>query len=348
MFLFYPAGPKGMDVEDKQKTEVQEQQRGGESAADMAVAQDENLPFHEDKSSTSENMLGKAKDSTKAHLTRTLTLVQGMALIAGVMIGSGIFVTPRFVLQNAGSVGMMIIVWFLSGLVALLGALCYCELGTSIQKSGGEFVYIQEAFGPLPGFLVSWTVILILKPASVAIITLSFASYACHPFLSEDQEDPTTVIKIVGVICIVLITTINCLSARWAARVQVIFMAMKLLAIGIIVLLGASKLLGGHTENLKNPFKGTSTNIGVLAQAFYSGLWAYDGWNQLNYVTDELQNPHKNLPRAVMLALPLVTLCYVLVNVAYLSILSPGEILSSNAVAVTVAEKVYIHHVGYE
>lgn len=300
------------------------------------------ISFHDHHASAEEKLIKSQKDSKgeEGKLTRNVTLLQGVSLIVGVMIGSGIFVTPRFVLLHSGSVGMTLLIWIISGVMATLGALCYCELGTMIQRSGGELTYIQEALGPLPGFLVSWTMVLILKPASVAIITLSFASYAVQPFLGNNNTEPEDLIKLVAAISIIIITTVNCVSSRWAGQMQIVFMIMKLLAIGIIVVIGASRIASGHNGNFESPFKGTNTNIGEIAHAFFSGLWAYDGWNQLNYVTEELQNPHKNLPRAVMIALPLVTICYTLINIAYLSILTPAEMLSSTAVAVSVAEKV--------
>lgn len=302
------------------------------------------VSFHETEA-TAEEKLIKLHNSSKNHparkLTRNVTLLQGVSLIVGVMIGSGIFVTPRYVLLYSGSVGVTLMVWVLSGIMATFGALCYCELGTLIQRSGGELTYIREALGPLAGFLVSWTMVLILKPASVAIITLSFSSYAIQPFVSDSDMATEQLIKTIAAVCIILITSVNCLSSRWAGKMQIIFMVMKLLAIWIIVIIGASRITSGHYENFQSPFKGTNPNIGEIAHAFFSGLWAYDGWNQLNYVTEELQEPHKNLPRAVLIALPLVTICYTLVNVAYLSILTPAEVLSSNAVAVSVAERVH-------
>ena len=302
------------------------------------------ISFHESKARAEKRLINSvrsSKENATGKLTRNVTLLQGVSLIVGVMIGSGIFVTPRFVLLHSGSVGMTLIVWISSGVMATLGALCYCELGTLIQRSGGELTYIREALGLLPGFLVSWTMVLILKPASVAIITLSFATYAMQPFLSNSLDDSEFFIKSIAVICIILITSVNCVSSHWAGQMQIVFMIMKLIAIGIIVLIGASRIAVGKYENFEFPFKGTNHNVGEIAHAFFSGLWAYDGWNQLNYVTEELQNPHKNLPRAVMIALPLVTLCYTLVNVAYLSVLTPAEVLSSSAVAVSVAEKVH-------
>ncbi|XP_032239981.2 b(0,+)-type amino acid transporter 1 [Nematostella vectensis] len=270
----------------------------------------------------------------------SITLLQGVAIIIGIMIGSGIFVSPKFVLENTGSVGMMVVAWALCGLVATLGSLCYCELGTLIQKSGGELVYFREAFGSLPAFLVSWTIILVLKPSSIAIISMAFASYAYLPFITPGTPEPTTTIKLIAAGCIILLTIVNCVSTQFAAKSQVVFMVMKLTAIAVVVLLGAYHAFSGHTNNFQDLFKGTSTNLGKLAHAFYSGLWAFDGWNQLNYCTGELKNPHVNLPRAALIALPLVTICYILINMAYLCILSPAEIISSEAVAVTFADKV--------
>lgn len=285
---------------------------------------------------------GKSPKVSKEELSaKNITLTQGAALIIGIMIGSGIFVSPKFVLQKSGSVGMMLIVWTFSGLMAMLGALCYCELGTFIQKSGGEYIYFKEAYGSLPAFLVSWTIILVLKPASIAIICMAFAYYSCLPFLPEGSTEPTVLIKVIAMLCIVLLTVINCLSTKLAAQTQVLFTGMKLLAIGLVVVIGLYNIATGHTKNFENLFNGTSSNPGKLAHAFYSGLWAFDGWNQLNYVTGELRNPTENLPKAVMIALPLVTLCYVLVNIAYLCILTPAEVISSSAVAVSFGEKIH-------
>ncbi|CAG0917653.1 unnamed protein product [Notodromas monacha] len=142
----------------------------------------------------------------------------------------------------------------------------------------------------------------------------------------------------------VLAAFINCYNVKLATRVQTFFTGAKLLAIVIIVIGGIYKIAEGHGENLIPDFEKTG-DIGNLASAFYSGLWAYDGWNNMNFVTEEIENPHvnfisRNLPRAIMIALPLVTLCYTLVNIAYLSVMTPAEIIASKAVAVTFGERV--------
>lgn len=136
-----------------------------------------------------------------------------------------------------------------------------------------------------------------------------------------------------------LLTTINCYNVKWVARVTDIFTGMKILALLVIVAVGIWYLFGGNTQNLENPMAGSSSSPGYIALAFYNGLFSYSGWNYLNFVTEELKNPYRNLPRAICISMPLVTIIYVITNVAYFSVLSTDEILSSLAVAVTFADK---------
>ncbi|KAH9638416.1 hypothetical protein HF086_007723 [Spodoptera exigua] len=271
---------------------------------------------------------------------------------------SGIFVSPSGLLERTGSVGISFIIWMACGLLSLLGALAYAELGTMNTSSGAEYAYFMDAFGGPPAFLFSWVSTLVLKPSQMAIICLSFAKYAVEPFVSE-CEPPTSLVKLVAVISIVMILAVNCYSVNLATNVQNIFTAAKLVAIAIIVGGGAYKLILGnefYTIRLKpistqellsiitatrpvSPdepnFASSTATLGNIATAFYTGLWAYDGWNNLNYVTEEIKNPSKNLPLSIIIGIPLVTLCYALVNVSYLAVMSVSEMADSEAVAVT-------------
>ena len=130
-----------------------------------------------------------------------------------------------------------------------------------------------------------------------------------------------------------VVTLINCVSVKLATSIQNIFCLCKLIAIAIIICGGAYRYFAGNVDIFANS-KNVTPSMGALAVAFYSGLWAYDGWNNLNYVTEEIQNPKKNLPLAIAIAIPLVTVCYVLVNMAYLTVMSPAEMAISDAVAV--------------
>lgn len=282
-----------------------------------------------------------AETNDAVHLKRRVGLVSGVALIVGTMIGSGIFVSPSGLLLRTGSVGVSFVVWTACGLLSLCGALAYAELGTMNTSSGAEYAYFMDAFGAPPAFLFSWVSTLVLKPSQMAIICLSFAQYTVEAF-TVDCEPPDQVVKIVALLAIVLILLINCYSVNLATGVQNAFTAAKLMAILVVIVGGSYKLIQGNTQHLQTAFDtidGTTINIGRLATAFYTGLWAYDGWNNLNYVTEEIKNPSKNLPRSIMIGIPLVTLCYALINVSYLAVMSPSEMIESEAVAVVSTTK---------
>ncbi|XP_061670422.1 b(0,+)-type amino acid transporter 1-like isoform X2 [Syngnathoides biaculeatus] len=274
-----------------------------------------------------------------AVLHKEVGLMSAVCLIVGTMIGSGIFISPKAVLLNSGAVGPCLIIWTACGVLAMLGALCYAELGTMIPKSGGEYSYLMEAFGSPLAYLFSWTTVMVSKPSGLAIVTLSFAEYASAPFY-PGCSPPAMVTKCLSAAAIVFIVTINCFSVKLASYVQNIFTAAKLLIIVVIVAAGVVFLAQGKTENLSNAFDGKSVSVGGIGLAFYNGLWAYDGWSQLNFITEELKNPSRNLPMAVLIGIPLVAMCYVMVNIAYFTVMTPNELLSSPAVAVTFGDKV--------
>ena len=135
-------------------------------------------------------------------LKKQVTLINGIALIVGVMIGSGIFISPKGVLVRTGSIASSLFVWGGCGLLALMGSLCYCEMGTMIPKSGGEYAYLNEAFGPLPAFVFSWTLALVIRPSSMSIVALTFARYVSQPFFPDCEISPIMVRKILAATCL--------------------------------------------------------------------------------------------------------------------------------------------------
>ncbi|XP_078400538.1 b(0,+)-type amino acid transporter 1 [Cetorhinus maximus] len=255
------------------------------------------------------------------------------------MIGSGIFISPVEVLSNTGAVGPSLIVWAACGVLATLGALCYADLGTMITKSGGEYSYLLEAFGPIPAFLYSWMCIAVVKPSSFAIICLSFAKYAAIPFY-PGCAPPNIVIKCLAAVAIILITLLNSISVKLANYVQNFLTAAKLLIVIVIVVAGIVLIAQGNTKNFEDSFDGAQISFSSISLAFYNGLWSYDGWNQLNFITEELRDPYRDLPLSIIIGIPLVTVCYILVNIAYFTTMTPSELLQSSAVAVTFGDRV--------
>ena len=278
-------------------------------------------------------------------LEKRLGLLNGCGIIIGNIVGSGIFISPTGVLKNCGSVGMSLVFWTACGLYSILGALCYAELGTTIKASGGEYAYIYEAFGPLMAFMQMWVTVVVIRPAAQAIVALTFAQYLVQPFQdlmggSCTEEDTKLAVLCLAFVCIFLITFINCVSIKVSTWINDIFMIAKVLSLILIIVAGLYHMIfKGQTQNYEGAFEGTITDPFTLSMAFYSGMFAYAGWNYLNFMTDEIVNPNRNLPLAIIISLPLVTVIYVLANVAYFAAMSSEELKTSTAVGIDFADK---------
>ncbi|XP_029970454.1 large neutral amino acids transporter small subunit 2 [Salarias fasciatus] len=284
---------------------------------------------------------GQAEGGSGVALKQQIGLISACGIIVGNIIGSGIFVSPKGVLENASSVGVAIFVWISTGLITAVGALCYAELGVTIPKSGGDYSYVKDIFGGLAGFLRLWTVVLVIYPTNQAVVALTFSNYILQP-LFESCQPPETALRLLAAICLLLLTWVNCYNVRWATCVQDVFTAGKLLALGLIITMGIVQICKGHYYWLE-PAHAFETfrdyDAGLIALSFLQGSFAYGGWNFLNYVTEELVDPFRNLPLAISISIPVVTFVYVFANVAYVTAMSPQELLDSNAVAVTFGEK---------
>ncbi|XP_030644069.1 b(0,+)-type amino acid transporter 1 [Chanos chanos] len=275
----------------------------------------------------------------KLKLKCEVGLLGGISLIAGVMIGSGIFMSPQTVLMNIGSPGASLVIWASCGLLAVLASLSYAEMGTVIRESGGEYIYILRTSGPVMAFTLAYTSVLVVRPTGIAGVALSFSQYTLAPIYG-DCPPPVVIVKCLAAVSILLLGIVNCLNVRYSMHIMVFFTVVKMLALVVIVIGGVVLLIKGNRAGLEDSFDGTNESASAIGLAFFQCLWSYDGWNNLNYVTEELKRPEVNLPRALMIAIPLVTILYLLVNVSYLTVLTPQEMITSNAVAVAWGNKV--------
>lgn len=215
----------------------------------------------------------------KIQLRRSLNLFNGISIILGVIIGSGIFVSPKGVLEQSGSIGASLVVWTLCGVLSMLGALCFAELGTSISSSGGEYTYIKLAYGPLPSFLYLWVTVIIIMPCGNAISALTFAKYVLQPLFHG--QPPVEAVRLIAIAILLLLIFINCVSIDTSIKVQNSFTMGKVLALVMIIVYGMYWISTNQVENFKSSeaiWDGTQTDWPSMAQAFYAGFYTYSGW----------------------------------------------------------------------
>ncbi|GAB1740459.1 hypothetical protein NU219Hw_g5564t1 [Hortaea werneckii] len=291
--------------------------------------------------------------SSSLEKNKSLTYLNGLSLVIGLIIGSGIFSSPASVTSNAGSPAASLLIWLVSGLLAWTGAASYAELGGAIPLNGGPQVYLAKIFGEWAGFLFTWCAVTVLKPGSAAIIAIIFGEYIVRAFgggtVGEETGSRQWVHKGVAVLGLLLVTALNCVSTKLGARTSDLFMFLKfvgLLAITGLGIVVAVTRWSYDTEGLAtawrhtNWFEGTSTSTSQWAVALYAGLWAFDGWDNTNYVVGEMKRPGKDLPRVIHTSLPMVIIAYLLANLAYVFVLPTDVINSSNTVAVAFGQTV--------
>lgn len=248
------------------------------------------------------------------NVKREIGFFGGISLVSGTMIGSGIFMSPQFVLAYVGSPGASLVIWAFSGLVAMCAALCYAELGTIIPESGGEFIYILRIYGSVPAFFAAFTFAIVVKPMGISATAFSIAEYTTAPFY-PDCPAPPLVVKCTAAAVILVVATVNILNVRAAIRIQAVFLVAKVLALMLIVGGGVVTVLQGRgiidaNLNMERSFKGTELSLSTVGMAFYQCLWSYAGWYNLNYVTEELKRPEvKKTHRGHVVVLTVVDLC---------------------------------------
>lgn len=268
-------------------------------------------------------------------LPRRLGVWSAAAILVGSTIGSGIFRVPGAVAERVGTVGAVTMLWTLGALVALFGALTVAELAGMFPRSGGVYVFIREGFGPLPAFLFGWTELLVIRPSAIGAIAVLFAEYTARLF---GWGDPS--VRWIAAGAIVLVGLANIRSVRWGAVVQNVSTAAKSLALLGLALVG---FLFGHAGEgaLSQPVSWAPLSWGGFGLALVSVMWAYDGWADLTFMSGEVKDPDRTLPRALLGGVAAVVAIYLAVNAVYLYLLPLPVMAASKLVAADAAQRIF-------
>ena len=293
-------------------------------------------------------------DSSKSRLTRQLSLFDSTMIMMGIVIASGIFLTTGIMAKSIPSAGLILLAWGVGGLLTLAGALTYAELGAAMPEAGGQYVYLSKAYGPMTGFLFGWVMFLVYNSGGIAAVSAAFSEYfgTLVPTLRADivlvsgqlkvlgiQFTPTlTTGQLVSVAVIIFLTIFNYLGLIFGKIIANIFSSIKVGTIIVFIVLGF--LVGrGNPIDFSVPREYATMSISSWITGFGVSLiavaWAFDGWNNINWVGGEIKRPKRNLPLALILGTLGITALYILANILYLYALPIGEIVG----VVRIAEK---------
>jgi len=274
----------------------------------------------------------------KIEFKKEIGLFSGVSILAGIMIGTGIFLSSANALKAAYSNPLLtVLVWFFAGIVTLLAGLCYGELGASMPKAGGSYVYLSKAYGNIVGFLSGFSSFIVGNSGSIAALAVGFAWFLkfFQP-LTNFQE------KTLAIVLVLILTIINCLGVKLGSIFQNITMVGKLVPLILIILVGIWMSRSGNvfsfTDIPQNP-------IGGISVALIMALWGYEGWTNLNTVAEEIKNPRRNIPLSITIAIVGVTLIYCIFNIALLKIL-PIDVITASQNPAGEAAQVLIGNVG--
>ncbi|OQB63502.1 MAG: Serine/threonine exchanger SteT [Bacteroidetes bacterium ADurb.Bin141] len=284
-------------------------------------------------------------DNTKLH--RSLSMWDATMLVAGSMIGSGIFIVSSDMARLTGSAGWLLFLWVLSGLITLIAALCYGELAGMMPDAGGQFVFIKRAWGNTLSFLYGWTVFMVIQTGVIAAVAVAFARFTgvFIPFLSDTNIlldagwFQISAAQCLAILLIVFLTWVNTKGIESGKSIQTFFTSAKLLALFMLIIAGLyvgmkTDLLSSNFDNAWTAVKTVKTDSGwisenisgfalilVLGTAIIGSLFSSDAWNNVTFIAGEIKDPKKNIPRSLLLGTGIVTVLYFLVNIAYLSLL---------------------------
>lgn len=259
---------------------------------------------------------------------------KGLSLFAltmiaiGSTIGSGIFETPSSIAAKVPHASTMMWLWIAGGVVSLIGALVFSELGARFPKAGGVYTYLNESYGNLPAFLYGWVLLTVVSSGTIASLCVLFAKYTGSFFhVAEDQQHW---LAIATIVVLTLFNTFSLKSSEWFANVGTVLKMVGIFALLILALvLGQQHIFSSASDTVV-----AATKEGGLAGAFVSVLWSYTGWHYASFVSGDARNPKRNIPLAMLFGTMIVSLIYILTNMGYLKVLTVPEIQSSEALAI--------------
>ena len=277
----------------------------------------------------------------------SIGLLGATMIVAGSMIGSGIFIVSADMARTVGSSGFLLLLWIITGLITIVAALSYGELAGMMPKAGGQFVYIQKAYNPFVGFLYGWTAFMVIQTGVIAAVAVAFAKFTAvfFPVFSTDNIIMNfgilkiSAAQVLAIISIFFLTYINSKGIKNGKVIQTLFTSAKLIALLALILLGITIGLKGNAFaiNMSNFWNAHSVNmvdgvakiiplsgmtlLSAMGVAIVGSLFSSDAWNCVTFIAGEIKNPQKNIPLSLFLGTLIVTIIYILANVAYISVL---------------------------
>ena len=273
-------------------------------------------------------------------LRKSIGLIQALGYVFGALFGSGFFLSPGLVARQTNSMGMALLVWIISGTVCVFGALCFSELAGALKKAGGEFIFIKEAYGDVAAFCLIWTQTFVIYPTGRAIISTTVGEYCIAPFFDTSSRTGIWLMKSIAVLCVLIALLINCVSTSFVGKAQVVFSAVQVMSLLFFLIIGIWQVSIGNTQNYLKLFESDKPfDAASLSLAFTNSLWAYDGWGSICKITEEMRNPTRDLRLSVIIGIPFVIICFVLINLSFMSIMTHDEIGRSIIVASVFIDK---------
>ncbi len=299
------------------------------------------------------------KESQPSQMKHELSLLDGTMLVAGSMIGSGIFIVSADITRNVGSAGWLIVVWLITGFMTLTAALSYGELSGMFPKAGGQYVYLKEAYNKLIGFLYGWSFFAVIQTGTIAAVGVAFSKFTAYliPAVSEDNIlfnlgfIKINAAQIVSIVVIVLLTFINTSGVKSGKIIQTTFTLTKLLSLFGLIIFGFIALNSGtwhmnwnnawtlHKLNTDGSFVEYTTvaALGAIAASMVGSIFSSDSWNSVTFIAGEMKNPKRDVALSLFFGTMIVTLIYVSANVMYTAVLPMHDIATAEKDRVAVA-----------